>query len=100
MIYKLDDEILNTAQIRVESENFQTFSIKIDCMLGYKLRAQETLNVTVFARFLGDVSWVNLVSSFLDLAAFSGIRKTIEIKIQSSLVLSETIRSCKFTINY
>lgn len=80
MIYGLDGQ-------RTESNSFAgrlnvpfTASRKIECRTGYKLRCFPVANLTVESRKSGDVSWIDIETTPIDLSADDGNLITYEFR--------------------
>jgi len=90
MIYDLSDNPITSFRFALVSAGVATLSVKIDCKTDYRLTCDVTANITVEGRKSGDVSWVNLESSFIDLSPYNGTRQTFEIRLTGASVLART----------
>jgi hypothetical protein len=66
--------------------------LHIDCRTGYGLSALNVpADLTVKARFSGDISWTDIGAAPLDLSSFDGIRKTVEVRFTGGAIAAESL---------
>ena len=81
MIYDTNDRQILSAKFALASEDVQTFTIRIDCLADQYLATQPVENITVEARKSGDVSWIDIETTPIDLSADAGTQKDYEIQL-------------------
>lgn len=86
MIRQLNHSPIVTAQVQIGPSSSIQFIILIDCVAGYKLYSSINAELGIFGRKQGDVSWVNLETSFIDLTPYDGNLYGFEIKLDSGAI--------------
>lgn len=82
----------------VASNSSILFTVPIDCIAGYELSASAVSTLAVEARKQGDVSWVNIETTPIDLTADAGMRVNYEIRLTGAVVTSTTRRNVKIRV--
>lgn len=80
MIYDTDDNRIFSVAFAVESEQAATAMIRVDCNAGYYLRGEAVANLTVEARADGDVSWIDIETTPIDLTPYDGTFQDFELR--------------------
>lgn len=83
LLYDLEGYQLTNREILVEPGEDYDFKIQGDCRTGKFLRASVATNFSVFGRFEGIGSFINLMTTGLDLSAYDGQVKTFDIKVEA-----------------
>lgn len=85
LIFDMDGEPLtNYSGGRLDVGESETYPIQILCLGSYKFYCDSVANITVEGRKVGDVSWTNLESSYLDVTADDGLLIPYEIQITAT----------------
>lgn len=84
----------------MEAGGTATLTVQIDCRTDYQLRSDGVSFLTVEARKVGDVSWVNIETGEIDLSAFDATRQAFEIRLTAAAVSEVTRRSFSIHVEH
>lgn len=95
MIYDIDDNPLPSYLMNLASSGVSQFPIKVNCRTGLYLRSQTVSDILVEGRKLGDVSWINLETTGIDLSADDGTRQTYEVRLTAGSISTRLTKNFK-----
>lgn len=81
LIFDTSGNPLTAISLYFEPDEVKTLPIVVLCLGGYKLFSDVVANMTVEARFAGVGSYINLETSQIDLTAYDGLYKDIDLRL-------------------
>lgn len=82
----------------IDALGVQTLTIRVECRTGFFLRCETVANIAVDARKVGDVPWINLETTPVDLSPYNATRQNFEIRLTAASVVVITRENFKLTI--
>lgn len=95
MIYDIDNNPLPSYLMNLAASGVFQFSIRVNCRTGLHLRSESVSDLAVEGRKQGDVSWVNLEGTGIDLSADDGTRQTFEVRLTAAGVSLRVTKNFK-----
>jgi hypothetical protein len=95
MIYDIDNNPLPSYLMNLAASGVFQFSIRVNCRTGLYLRSQSVSDLLVEGRKQGDISWINLETTGIDLSADNETRQTFEVRLTASAVTARAIKNFK-----
>lgn len=84
MFNTIDDRPLTSHNGSILPGSPQIYPLRIDCMAGKSLFADEDELLTIEARADGETDWTDLQDSSLDLTPYAGTRHLFEFRITAA----------------
>jgi hypothetical protein len=84
MFYDLDDNPIASFSGSIDASATQIYAMKIDCRANRFLACGPVADLTVEARWHGDVSWVDIETGRIDLSPFANTRRRLELRVTAS----------------
>ena len=98
MFYDLADNPIASYSGSIEAEAVQTYNLKADCRADRFLACGPVADLVVDARVSGDVDWIDLETTRIDLTPYDGQRKQFEIRVTAGSVSAITRRNIPLRI--
>lgn len=95
MIYDINNNPLSSYLMNLAAFGVFQFFIRVNCRTGLYLRSEIVSDFVVEGRKQGDISWINLESTGIDLSADNGTRQTFEVRLTAESVSSRVTHSFK-----
>lgn len=86
MIFDTADNPISSFSMSIESAAVQTLTLRIECRTSYFLSCETVADLAVEGRKAGDVTWINLETTPIDLSAYNGTRQNFEIRLTAASV--------------
>lgn len=87
MFLDTDDNPQTSGSIVMVDDDDKTLTLRVDVQTGYQLRGEVIAGAMIQARHVGDVSWINIETTPIDLTPYSGPREDFEIRVQTPSTL-------------
>lgn len=98
MIFDTADNPISSFSMLINTLSVQTLTIRVECRTGYFLRCETVANIAVEARKVGDVPWINLETTPIDLSPFNATKQNFEIRLTAASVTTITRENFKLTV--
>jgi hypothetical protein len=84
MFYDLNDNPIASFSGSIDAAAVQIYEMKIDCRANRFLACGPVADLTVQARWYGDVSWIDIESVRIELSPFANTRRRLELRVTAS----------------
>lgn len=90
MFYDLNDNPIASFSGSIEAAAIQIYEMKIECRAGRFLAGQVVDDLILEARVFGDIAWVDLETTRIDLTPFANTRQRFQIRLTAGAVAAIT----------
>ena len=98
MFYDLDDNPIASFTGSIDEGEALTYELKIDCRVSRFLAGDVVADLALEGRAFGEVSWVNLETTRIDLTPYANTRQRFQIRVTAASITVITRRNFQLRI--